>query len=117
MKVQLGQILEMKEPLSRLTNEPLPLKIAFKLNKFVREVDINLTAIEEARVKLVKTLGVDDGMGVQVPKENIPKFQEEYVELMRESVELEFEPFDMEHFENAKITTQDMIKMSILFKE
>jgi len=118
MKLKLGEIQDMKDPLGRLTNEQLPMKIAFKLNKLVRSFDENLQAIEEERVKLVKSLGkMDDNGSLQVPKENMEEFQKQYVELMVEEVEVSFEPFDLEDFSNAKITTQDMLKLDKLFKE
>ena len=119
MKFRLGQIQDMKESLGRLTNEPLPLKIAFKLNKLVRNMDVNLTVIEEERVKLVKKLGVEnkETNAVEIPKDKIPQFQEEFVELMNEEVEIDFEPFKIDDFANAKVTTQDMLKMSMLFED
>jgi len=119
MKFRLGQIQEMKEPLARLTNEQLPLKLAFKLNKLVRNMDENLTVIEEERVKLVKKLGVENKEtgSVEIPKDKIPQFQEEFVELMSEEVEIDFTPFSVDDFANAKVTTQDMLKLSLLFEE
>jgi len=117
MKLKLGKILEMKEPLARLTNEQLPLKIAFRLNKLIKALDENLNIIESERVKLVQKLGEQNTEGnVQVPKDKIPQFQEEYVELLNEEVEIEFTPFDLEKFENVKITTQDMLKLEVLFE-
>ncbi len=118
MKFRLGQIQDMKEPLGRLTNEQLPLKLAFRLNKLVRNMDTNLTEIEEARVGLVKKLGVENAEGgIEIPKDKIPQFQNEFVELMNEEVEIDFTPFNIDDFANAKVTTQDMLKMSIIFEE
>lgn len=118
MKLKLGEIQDMKDPLGRLTNETLPMKIAFKLNKLVRLFDENLQAIEEERVKLVKSLGeLDDKGAVQVPKEKMEEFQKQYVELMVEEVEVPFEKFNLEDFSNAKITTQDMLKLATIFEE
>jgi len=118
MKFRLGQIQDMKEPLGRLTNEQLPLKLAFKLNKLVRDMDSNLTVIEEERVKLVKKLGVENDDGaVEIPKDKIPQFQNEFVELMNEEVDINFEAFKIDDFEHAKVTTQDMLKLAIIFEE
>lgn len=118
MKLKLGEIQDMKDPLSRLTNETLPMKIAFKLNKLVRLFDENLQVIEEERVKLVKSLGeVNDEGSVHVPKEKMEEFQKQYVELMVEEVEVPFEKFNLDDFSNAKITTQDMLKLDKIFEE
>jgi hypothetical protein len=119
MKFRLGQIQDMKEALGRLTNEQLPLKIAFKLNKLVRDMDVNLTAIEEERIKLVKKLGEENDKtgSIEIPKDKIPQFQEEFVELMSEEVEIDFTPFSVDDFANAKLTTQDMLKLALLFEE
>lgn len=118
MKLKLGEIQEMKEPLGRLTNEQLQLKIAFKLNKIVRIFDENLQAIEAERIKLVKSLGEEGEDGnMQVPKDKMAEFQTQYVELMVEEVEVPFEPFNVNDFANAKITTQDMLKLAAIFEE
>jgi len=119
MEFKLGQIQEMKEPLGRLTEQQLPLKLAFKLNKLVRLMDENLAVIEEERIKLVKKLGVlnEKTENIEIPKESMTQFQKEFVELMNETVELEFKAFKIDDFENAEITTQDMLKLEAIFEE
>ena len=118
MKLQLGQIQDMKDPMSRLTNEKLPLRVAFKLNKMIRVFDENLQVIEEERVKLVKALGEesDDGT-MKVPKDNLEEFQKQYVELMMEEVEVDVIGFSIDDFGDAKVTTQDMLKLDAIFEE
>jgi len=123
MKFKLGQIQEMKEPLSRLVEQSLPLKLAFKLNKLVKAIDENLTVIEEERVKLVKKLGVlnEKTQNIEIPKDAMAQFQKEFIELMHEDVEIEFDAFNINDFETKdrviEITTQDMLKLESIFEE
>jgi len=119
MNVTLAEIYDMKEPLSRLSKEPIKLRIAFKLNRLIKEVNNNLNMIEEERVKLIQKLGIEDPETgrLSVPDENHKEFQDDYTELMKEKIDLDFEPINVEYFENIKLTTQDMIRLSVLFEE
>lgn len=121
MELTLGQIQDMKDALRRLSEERIPLKTAFKLNKLINVVDDNLQIIEDQRIKLVNKLGTEDKDGsVSIDAKDtnaIQTFQKEYMELMDEKIELDFDLLVISELPDVKLSTQDMLKLASLFKE
>ena len=121
MKVTLAEVLEMKEPLGRLSNEKLPLKIAFKLAKAIKELDQQLTDINDHRQKLFTELSVegkDDMKGqLVIPPENIDEFNKQWGELLEVEVELGFQPMSFDDLPDVEMSTQDMLKLAPIFEE
>jgi hypothetical protein len=108
----------MKEPLRRLTNERLPMKMTFRLSKMIKQMDAELETLEDARISLIKELGTEDEQGgVSVKPENVETFQKEYMELVNEDIEIDSDPLDIDDFPDVKITTQDMMLLTPIFEE
>jgi len=112
MKLALGDIRLMKDPMIKLLDEPLPIKIAWKLTKLVKVFDKELGEIEEFRVNLIKKMGVsgEDG-SIKVPDDKMEEFIEEFNELLQNEVEVDFEPIEVEQLGDIKIDTQSLIAL------
>lgn len=120
MKVTLLEVQAMKDPLTRLIAEKIPMISAFKLNKLVRAIEENLELIETSRIKLVQDLGEaiegqDDAVGV--PPQRVPEFNARFNEFLAEEVEIEFTPMNIEIFGDAHITASDVYILDKLFAE
>lgn len=98
--------------LRKLVKADLPIKIAFELSNVVDDIDSELSKLESFRVKLIKKHGkpTEDG-GIDVIKENIPMFNDEFVELMNVDVDIKINPVDIDVFEkidNLKFSVQEL---------
>lgn len=116
MKLQLGEIRNMKEPMSLLLDKDLPIKVAWKLTKFVKVLDKELSEIEEFRVELVKKLGVEDKEGaLQVPEGKMPEFIDSFNDLLMTEVTFEFEPVDVESLGDLQVSTKELLALDKIF--
>lgn len=121
MNATLAQVLDMKEPLGRLSNEKLPLKIAFKLSKVIKAIDEHLTDINTQRENLFTDLAVegkDDQKGqLVIPQENVDEFNKQWGELLGVEVEVNFDPVSFDDLPDVQLTPQDMLKLSLIFED
>jgi len=118
MKLTLGDIRVMKDPMSKLLDNVLPIKVAWKLTKLVKSFDKELSEIEEFRINLIKKLGVDSGDGsIKVPDDKMDGFIAEFHELLETEIDVEFDPIDIELLgDNVSLSTKDLIMMDKVFK-
>lgn len=93
IKIKLHTLVEAREPLQNLSTKELPLKTSYKLAKAIKKVNDELTFFEEERFKLCKKYGKLDetSTAYEVEDANMPKFKQEYVELLNIEVELDCE--------------------------
>jgi len=119
MEIELNDLLKMKEPLQRLINEKLPLKVAFRLNKLIKTVQENANIVEEERVKLVTRMGKKNKKTgeIKVPDEKVQEFQESFLELMQEKIIIDDFKFSIENFEKVELTAADMNTLDFMFEE
>ena len=54
MEFTLGEIYGLTRSLQKVTNKELPIKISFRLYKFMRDCSAEMDTLEKARVKLVE---------------------------------------------------------------
>jgi hypothetical protein len=59
MKVTVSAVFDMKDPLTRLSNERVPIKVAFAISRIIKAVDVHLTDINQFRDALFQKLGVE----------------------------------------------------------
>ena len=92
MKLTNGEIFGAREPLQKLMEEKLPVKVAYGLAKIAHKVDEQLKVIEQVRQGLIKTYGKEEKGQIKVDpeSENFQKFVEEFNELMEQEVEMVF---------------------------
>ena len=116
MKFTLGDIRTMKDPMTRLLENDLPVKIAWSLTKLVKVFDKELSEIEEFRISLIKKLGSDDGDGsIKIPDDKMEDFIEQFNELLQTEIEVEFIPMEIDKLENLTINTKDLLVMDKIF--
>ena len=118
MKLQLGEIRNMKEPMSLLLEKDLPINVSWRLTKFVKVLDKELGDIEEFRINLVKRLGVDDKENegaLQVPDEKMGEFIESFNELLMTEIEVEFEPIEISTLGDIQVSTKELLALDKIF--
>ena len=102
MKVQLNNVVNSVEIMRKLTQQSLPVKLAYRFLSLTKQLDSHLKTFEEARVALIKKYGEaqEDG-GFSVKQENIQAFSEEMNELLTEEISVEFQRISIESFPDA----------------
>lgn len=76
----------------KILKEDLPIRISYKLSKLYDVVSKEMNRVEDMRQQLVKRYGEElDAGGMKVTEENLPAFNKEYGELMKETVGVDFE--------------------------
>ena len=116
MTFKLGEIRNMKDPLIVLLDKPLPIKVAWNLNKLVKVFDKELADIEEFRVDLIKKLGIENEDGsVKVPDDKMNDFVDEFNELLNQEMEISFEPISVDVLGDTTISAKDMMILERIF--
>ena len=100
MKLKNGEIFQAIEPMKKLMQEKMPVKVSWQLAKLINKLNEPLKAIDDVRNGLIKQYGIQDGGGqIKVEqktkdgKDN-PKFQKfvtEMNELFEQEVEVVFD--------------------------
>lgn len=96
MKLTNGEILNAKEPLTRLMEQKFPVKVSFGLARLSNKLQDPLKAIEDVRNGLIRTYGEKDpensqNISVLPESKNFQKFIEEMNELLAQEVEVVFD--------------------------
>lgn len=116
MKFALGEIRNMKEPLSSLLDKEVPIKTAWKLNRLIKTFDKELGEIEEFRVNLIKKLGeADDDGNVQVKDNKMEEFVTEFNELLVQEIDVEFDGIDIDSFGDVNLSARDTMILEKIF--
>jgi len=96
MKLLNGEIFDAREPLQKLIEKELPVKVAYGLAKMSNRLNEQFKIIEDVRQGLIRKYGEADEehpqkMAVKLESENYPKFVAEMSELMNQEVEVVFD--------------------------
>lgn len=119
MKFTIGELKSMESPLRFLSHKELPVKISWKLYRFMKKVSYELDMVENIRNELVKKYGeenISTGENKVIP-ENIEKFKNEFLEVLQQEVEIDFSPIDINDIGDINISSSFFISMDKIFKE
>ncbi|MCD6436250.1 MAG: hypothetical protein J7L15_07660 [Clostridiales bacterium] len=117
MKVKLVEIKNAEEPLKKIVNKELNIRVAYKLAKLLKVFSSELVVIEEARIKLVRKFAeIDEDKIMKVPQEKTQEFMSEFIEFLQEEIDIDFEPIDISEIEDITFTASDMLKVEKFLK-
>ena len=119
MLFSLGEIYGLTRSLQKLTNKELPIKVSFRLYKFLKDSSSEMEILEKSRVKLVEKFAEpkEEGKEMKVADDKKDEFQAEFTSLLSEEVEIPFDPISIEDLGDISISTNDLIPMQKIFKE
>ena len=121
MQITLYELKNLEEPLSRLINQRLPIKVAYRLSKMLTKVTKELSTLETHRQALIKEFGdvSEDGQSIAITDpEKLKLFQEQFMELLQENIELNYEPVSIQLIsDDVDLTVQDIALLSPLFTD
>lgn len=118
--MQLGQLIESKDALSRLAQEPLPAKTAYKLHKALKLIETEFEHYQKALAKLLERYGEshpttqEPRISAQSP--NWEAFQNEYQELLQTPVKLELPTLSIEEL-TCNLRAIDLVALEYLITE
>jgi len=117
MKIKLNQIYRAEPVLRKLTGQEMPIKIAYRIQKAIHNVQEEYARIEKLRMELVQKYGEEKEQKMQVKQENVMQFAKEFAELLEEDVDLKCERLDIDALpDSIQMTVQDLENLGFLIK-
>jgi len=130
MKFKLNEIRLATEGLTEILEKELPVKTAYWLARFLDKVNSENASIEKARMNLIKKYAkkdkegnpmfVKDKDGKNTNQYNVldmDTFQNEFIELTNEEVEIDFKPIKLESLGDIKLKTLTLAKLGKIIEE
>jgi len=119
MIVTLEEILNASEGLKKILSADLPIKLAYRLGKYVKILNKELTNYEERRMDLIKKYGEpnDNGSEYKIKPENADKVMKDMMELHSIEVDLDVIPIKLSEIENVKLSPIDISNLDKFIKK
>jgi len=107
--MKVAHIMNSKQAIQKLMGADLPIKLAFRLKKLIKECDPIVANFEELRIELINKNGTADENGkLVIPPEKLDDINKQLYELSMEDVDINITKIKLEDIpESAKITGQD----------
>ena len=110
------QLLIGKESLGVLANAKMPIGVAYRINKIVKQANEELQETEKIRLEIINKYGKKDENGELIVDENNGTFEiedratfdKEIALLFAEVCEFSGEPIDIELLENISMSSQEI---------
>ncbi len=122
MEVTLGQIYASFNLLNRVVDEKMPVRLAFRFTRLIRELNKEYTSLETLRDGLVKKYGESvEGQtdAFRVTEDNREAFMTDFQDLLQETVNIEWELISVEApgLETLSLSVRELNILGWLFTE
>ena len=115
MKIKLGKLQEAKGVFDKIFNEPMDIKLSYRLSKIANKINSELADIDKERIKLVEKYAdpVEEGKPKQV-KEKMQEFIKDFTSLLdtEEELDIQLIPLDLLLNSGIKISSNDMAEIA-----
>lgn len=117
MKVSINEILNAINVVRVLSNTPMKAKTAYKIAKLINIIDKEYNTFQDVRNNVIKKYGVYDENGnLKIDDNNNyvikPEYQDDFAnelnELLKEQVDINISPLEMNDFEEHTFTPNEM---------
>lgn len=118
MQVQLRNIVESIDVLSKLAQKPMKAKLAYNVGRMLKQVENEMNSFNTTRMDLIKKYGEKDENGelivyddnnYRVSQESVQEFNDEFNELIASTIELNANKINFEDLEELDFTPQEMV--------
>ena len=118
MEFTLGEVYRITRSLAKLTDKELPIKVSYRLLKFMKDCSTEMETMEKSRVKLVEKYSEpsEDKKDIKVKDENLEKFQTDFSVLLDEKVEIDFTPLSIDDLGDITFSANDLASLQKIFK-
>lgn len=119
MKLSYEKLIPINDTLQALRDKrAIDVKTSFKVVRNLRLLEPEIREIFEAREKLIRDNGKDDGEGnIQVPPELIEDVQNQLNELLHTEIEINLLPFKIEELQSFEMTVNQIDMLYDLIAE
>ena len=122
MEVSLAQIYSSFNLLNRIVDQELPIRLAFRFTRLIRELNTEYQALEKLRDGLVKKYGTEDEEqkgAFRVGDDKRAAFVSDFQDLLKEEVTVSWELVSIEDkgFDELKLSVRDLNILGWLFTE
>ncbi len=122
MEVTLGQVYTSFNLLARIVDQKLPIRMAFRFTRLIRELNKEWTSLEKLRDGRIKEHGAESAEqkgSFTVPPENREAFFTEFKELLDETVQVEWDLVSIEEpgLASLELSVKDLSTLGWLFTE
>lgn len=124
MKIKLANALNIKQILNSLANQKLPIKLSYKIMKFI----VSLEAEEKFYIEKLNSIisqyskkdengnPLTEGDSVLIQEDKIEVCQKEVAELRELEIEISNEPFTLEELENLEFTPAELYTLNSIIE-
>lgn len=113
-----AKLLNSRESLEKLIVQDLPTTVAYKLYKFIKELNKELETFDEFKVKLLDKYGEKQtDNSYLVNGENKQLFESDLQTLLDSDVKAEYPTFTLEELKDAKLSVKDLTLLDYLIGE
>jgi len=114
----LSELKGMEQPLTKLLDQQLPVKVGFKLSKVLKEFSKELGELEEQRQKLIRQYGEADENQITITDpEKLEKFHTEFNDLLKEEITFEYSPINIDLLGDVDMPVSEIAVLSVLFTD
>ena len=126
MIVTLGNIVDSQDVMRSLSNKQLRGRVAFKVARLLKKLEVELTTFNDTRLKLIESYAKKDEEGnyvtndkneYQFDGDNANKFIEEFNKLLSEKIEIEANPILIDEIEELNFTPAEMAVLEPFIEE
>jgi len=123
MKIKLRQLFEAREVFNRIFNEPLEVKLSYRISKISKKINSELKDIEMQRVSLIQKYA-DEQTKEEKEKKAPQRVTKRLDELVKEfegflnteeEIDIQLIPFEL--LEHIKLSANDLNVIEIFIKE
>lgn len=122
MEITLGQIYASFNLLNRIVDQQLPIRLAFRFTRLIRELNKEFQSLEKLRDELVRKYGeesADQEGSFRVSEDNREAFMTDFQDLLKEKVEIAWELISIEDsgVASLQLSVRDLNILGWLFTE
>jgi len=118
IKLKVKDVFDIDPVLTKLIERDLPIKLAFRIGKFVKLLLDEARTIEESRIALFKKYSVKKDGNTVIDPERAEEFKAEFEELLKEEITLVIDPLPLsilDEIDYLSASPKDMMLLSPLF--
>ena len=123
MEFTIQEILGMKDVLTKIVQAEVPIRTAFRINRFAKSVQMELGTFDQTRMGLVQKYGEKEKDSQQISikdPEKLKEFNSKIQKVLTEIISIDFKPIRFEELGNdMKISAAELFALEkiIIFPE
>lgn len=123
--IHLNDILNSIPIFRTLSNQALPIKVAYQVARLIRELDAESTTFDESRRQIIEKYAEREDTGeykqtdegnIIIQPDKMEDCNREMTELLETTIEINAEPLNINEFVNVELTPAQMLSLEPFFE-